>query len=94
MTSIDIGQSTVADVEGPWVEPNFASGLIDRCREGWNTPVTELTNDLLATYLHQKTALALLVPEARKRVAANYTDDTEMYDEELAEALEFAERKT
>jgi len=82
--------STVADVEGPWADPDFDSGLIDRCRRGWNTPVAELTNELLATYLRQKIALSLVVPEAEKRIADNYVDDTEMYDEELVNALKSA----
>ena len=78
---------TVADVEGPWVDPNFESGLIQRCRRGWNTPVSDLTNKLLATYLRQKIALSLVVPEARRRIVAKYVDDTELYDDELQEAL-------
>ena len=85
---------TIADVEGPWVEPNFESGLIDRCRRGWNTPVTELTNELLATYLRQKIALSLVVPEARKRIAQKFTDDSELYDDELANALKSATGET
>ncbi len=79
--------ATVADVEGPWVDVNFDSGLIERCKRGWNTPVGELTNELLATYLRQKIALSLVVPEARKRIAAKFVDDTELYDEELENAL-------
>ena len=86
--------STIADLLGPWVEPTITSGLVDRCRQGWSTPIPELTNELLATYLRQKIALSLLLPEARKRVADGYIYDTEMFDEELAEAVEFAERKT
>jgi len=82
--------ATVADVEGPWVDPNFDSGLIDRCKRGWNTPVGELTNELVATYLRQKIALSLVVPEARKRIAAKFVDDTELYDEELENALKSA----
>jgi hypothetical protein len=82
--------ATVADVEGPWVAPNFESGLIERCRRGWNTPVVELTNELLATYLRQKIALSLVVPEARRRIAAGHEDDTELYDQELQEALQAA----
>jgi hypothetical protein len=85
-------QTTVADVEGPWVDPQWESGLIGRCKRGWNTPVAELTNDLLATYLRQKIALSLVVPEARKRIAAGFVDDTELYDDELAEALKEATR--
>lgn len=86
--------ATVADVEGPWVDPNFDSGLIERCKRGWNTPVGELTNELLATYLRQKIALSLVVPEARRRIAANFVDDTEMYDEELENALKAATGET
>jgi hypothetical protein len=79
--------ATVADVEGPWVDPNFDSSLTDRCKRGWTTPVAKLTNELLATYLRQKIALRLVVPEARKRLADNFVDDTELYDEELENAL-------
>ena len=81
---------SVADIEGPWVDPNFESGLIERCRRGWNTPVTELTNELLATYLRQKIALSLIAPEAQRRIVAKYVDDTELYDEELQEAFNSA----
>jgi hypothetical protein len=49
-----------------------------------------LTNELLATYLRQKIALSLVVPEARKRIAAKFVDDTELYDEELENALKSA----
>lgn len=86
--------TTVADIEGPWVNPNYESGLIDRCRRGWNTPVTQLTNNLLSTYLRQKFALPLIIPEAQKRVASNFVDDTELYDEELKNALKSASRET
>ena len=86
--------TTVADIEGPWVNPNYESGLIDRCRRGWNTPVTQLTNNLLSTYLRQKFALPLIIPEAQKRVASIFVDDTELYDDELKNALKSAIRET
>ena len=35
-------------------------------------------------------ALVLVVPEARKRIAEKFVDDTELYDEELEEALKYA----
>ena len=84
------GSLSIADVEGPWVEQKFESGLIDRCRSGWNTPVAKLPNELLATYLRQKIALRLVVPEARRRIAENFVDGTELYEEELAEAIKSA----
>ncbi|MGN6728138.1 MAG: hypothetical protein ACTHLZ_19640 [Tepidisphaeraceae bacterium] len=83
---------SVADVEGPWRDPNVNSGLIDRCKRGWTIPVAELTNELLATYLRQKIGLVLVVPEAQKRIASGFTDNTEMYDDELANALESARK--
>lgn len=79
--------ATVADIEGPWIDPNLDSGLIQRCKRGWNTPISELTNELLATYLRQKLALSVVVPEARRRVAGKFCDGTELYDEELENAL-------
>jgi hypothetical protein len=85
--------TSVADVAGPWVDPNFDSGLIRRCKRGWNTPVAELTNELLSTYLRQKIALTLVVPEAKRRIDAKFVDDTEMYDEELENALKLAARQ-
>lgn len=81
---------TVADVEGPWVNTNFDSGLIQRCKRGWNTPVAALTNELLATFLRQNIALTIVVPEARRRIAAKFVDDTELYNEELENALKSA----
>ena len=84
--SQDKGQS-VADVEGPWVDPEFDSGLIASLRRDWTIPVNELTNGALARFIRQRIALQLVVPEARKRIEARFDDDSELYDGELAEAL-------
>lgn len=78
---------TVADVEGPWRDPNFESSLIARCRGGWNTPVSELTNEMLATCLRQKIALSLVLPEATRRIAGGLVDNTDTYDQELEDAI-------
>jgi hypothetical protein len=80
-------QRSAADVEGPWVEPGLESGLILRCKRDWRVPIPELTNEILATFLRQRIALALVVPEARRRLAAGLDDDSELYDGELASAL-------
>jgi len=74
---------SVADVEGPWVDPNFESSLIERCRENWSVPVSKVSNYVLATFIRQRIALCLVVPEAKQRIAAGYIDDT---DERLASA--------
>jgi hypothetical protein len=77
----------VADIEGPWVEPDFPSGLINRCKRYWGVPVTELPNEMLATYLRQRIALQLMIPEARNRIEAGIDDDSGLYDGELEQAL-------
>lgn len=77
----------VAAVEGPWVEPYFDSSLIERCRVNWPTPVTEVSNHALATFIRQRIALQLVVPEAKRRIAAGFVDDSELYDEELSVAV-------
>lgn len=78
---------SVADVEGPWVEPDFNSSLIERCRANWSVPVSEISNYVLATFIRQRKALSLVVPEARRRIGAGFTDETELYDEELSVAV-------
>ena len=85
-----MNSKSVADVDGPWGEPNFESGLIERCKRYWSVPVTELPNEMLATYLGQRIALQLIIPEARKRLEAGIDDDSEMYEGQLAEALQRA----
>ena len=76
---------TVEDVLGPWQDPHFESGLIQRCRRYWSVPVTGLPNEALATYLRQRIAVALIAPEARRRVEAGFHDDSELYEDELGE---------
>jgi len=78
---------SAADVEGPWVDPDLDSGLILRCKRNWDVPIAKLSNEVLATFLRQQIALALVIPEAQKRIEAGFHDDSEMYDGELADAL-------
>ena len=83
---------SVADILGPWVEPDWDSGLIARCREAWNKPLQNLSREELATLLRQRYAVEHLLPIAKKRLADGDDDDTEMFDRELAEAIEYASR--
>lgn len=73
----------VAEFSGPWVEPDFNSSLIDRCRANWSVPVGQVSNYVLATFIRQRIALGLVMPEARRRLETGYVDDSELYDEEL-----------
>lgn len=80
-------ERSVADVAGPWGDSTSESSLLQRCRDNWTTPVSELSNHVLATFVRQAVALELVVPEAQRRVEMNYLDGTELYDEEQAAAL-------
>jgi hypothetical protein len=88
----EVEMSSVADEEGPWTDPDFESSLIQRCRLNWHVPVGSLSNYALATFIRQKIALGLVVPEARRRLAACYRDGTELHDKELAVAVAAAPR--
>ncbi|MDX3773865.1 hypothetical protein QE250_07055 [Chromatiaceae bacterium AAb-1] len=78
---------SVADIEGPWVEQSIDSGLIQRCKENWHVPISNLSNYALATFIRQKLGLIICIPEAKRRIAIEFTDDTEIYDEELEYAV-------
>jgi hypothetical protein len=80
-------QRSVRDIEGPWVEPEFDSSLVQRCRENWAVPLGQVTNHVLATFICQRVGLSIGLPEADRRVRARYDDESEMYDGELASAL-------
>lgn len=78
---------TAADMHGPWVDPDWESGLVQRVREFWSVPITELPDAGLALFLRQRIALEPVLAEARRRLAAGEADDTELYDGELAAAV-------
>jgi hypothetical protein len=82
---------SVADFLGPWVEPDFKSSLIARCREAWNRPFRDLTRLELATLIEQKFVVEHVLPVARKKLH-EADDDTEMFDGQLAEAIEYASK--
>ena len=71
-------------------EPDWDSGLIDRCRQAWSKPLRDLSREELATLLRQRIAVEHILPIARQRVQSGADDDTEMYDGELESAIEYA----
>ena len=82
---------SVADFLGPWVEPDWESSLIARCREAWNRPLQDLSRLELSTLLEQKFVVEHVLPVARKKLQ-EADDDTEMFDGQLAEAIEYASK--
>jgi hypothetical protein len=81
---------SVAEIVGPWVDPNFESGLIRRCRESWNVPIDQLTNKMLATFLRQNIATEAILEEANKRLANGFDDQSEICEGELHDAVQTA----
>jgi CDI immunity proteins len=83
---------SIADILGPWIEPDWDSGLIARLREAWNKPLQDLSREELATLLRQRFAVEQILPVARKRLADGIDDETEIFDGELQEAIEDASK--
>ena len=83
---------SIADILGPWINPDWDSGLIARLREAWNKPIRDLSNEDLATLLRQRFAVEQILPIARQRLADGIDDDMEIFDEELQEAIEDASK--
>jgi hypothetical protein len=82
---------TLADILGPWQDPNFDSGLIRCVRRAWIKPMQQLTNQELATCLGQRIGIEHLLPIAKQRAANRVDDGSELYDTELTDAVEDAE---
>jgi len=78
---------SIKDVEGPW-SGGSPTGLSQRCKDHWDTPLDEISDLMLATFLNQNIAIKILLPEAENRVNAGRWDDTELYDGQLLEAIE------
>ena len=88
------GELALSDIFGAWSDPDFESGLIERCKVGWDKSLGTLSNQELSTYLRQKIAVEYLIEIARGRVKSNFEDGTEFYDGELAEAINYAVENT
>lgn len=46
-----------------------------------------MTNYVLVTFIRQQIALDLMVPDAQRRIASGFMDETEILDDELALAI-------
>ncbi|UVM29781.1 hypothetical protein [Pseudomonas sp. B21-021] len=77
---------TVAKLLGPW-SGDAATGLTQRCRDAWDTPIEQLSDLMIATFLNQDIAFEHMLIEAKRRVDANERDDTEYFDGQLLEAM-------
>lgn len=81
---------SLAYLIGPWIDSDWNSGLIERCKNAWGKPLRDLSREELATLLRQRIAVEHLLPIAKKRLEEGIDDDTEMFEGELHEAIEYA----
>ena len=80
---------SVKDIEGNWTG-DAPTGLIQRCKESWSTPLIELSDLMVSTYLNQKIATGYMIKEAERRLNNFEPDDTELFDGQLQESLDNA----
>jgi hypothetical protein len=83
---------SVADILGPWIQDDWDSGLVNRCREVWDKPIRNLSREELGLLLRQRIAVEHVLPIAKKRVRDGSNDDTEWYDGQLEDAIDHAEK--
>ena len=77
----------VSDFLGPW-SGDTSTGIIQRCREAWDTPLESLNDLMVATFLNQNIATEHMLIEANRRMKDHERDDTEYFDGQLLEAIE------
>ncbi|WP_347927228.1 hypothetical protein [Pseudomonas helvetica] len=78
---------TVSNLLGPW-SGDDNTGLLQRCKEAWDTPLESLNDLMVATFLNQNIATEHLLVEARRRMKEQERDETEYFDGQLLEAIE------
>jgi hypothetical protein len=81
-------KKSAADLLGPWVDPNWESGLVLRCKAAWDKPLEELTNLELATFLDQTICPEHVLPIAQNRIERKIDDETEWYEGHLKASIE------
>ena len=79
----------LSEIEGAW-EGECPTPLVERCKASWETPLAELSDRMVATYLRQKLGKQFMLIEAKRRLDEGTQDDTQLYDGELFEAYENA----
>ncbi|WP_322843731.1 hypothetical protein [Pseudomonas sp. B33.4] len=82
-----ISELAVSNLLWPW-RGDADTGLMQRCKESWDTPLIHLSDLMVATFLNQNIAPAHLLIEAKHRIEARERDGSEYFDGQLLEAIE------
>lgn len=78
---------TVSNLLGPW-SGDVCTGLMQRCREAWDTPLADLDDLMVVTFLSQNVAVPHVLIEATRRIEEQERDGTEYFEGQLLEAIE------
>ena len=77
---------SVSSILGAW-KSEVDSGLLQQCKEHWETPAEELSDLMVATFLNQGIAINLMSIEAEYRLENGLRDDSEYFDGQLEQAF-------
>lgn len=78
---------TLSNLLSAW-DGDDHTGLMQRCREAWDTPLESLNDLMVATFLNQNIVTKHLLIEAQRRLKEQERDGTEYFDGQLLEAIE------
>lgn len=77
---------TISNFLGPWCGDS-PTGLIQRCRAVWDTPLANLTDLMVATFLNQDITVTQILIEAKRRIKEQERDGSEYFEGQLLEAI-------
>jgi hypothetical protein len=60
---------------------------MQRCREAWDTPLANLNDLMVATFLNQNIAAMPMLIEAKRRIKEQERDGSEYFEGQLLEAM-------
>ena len=84
---------SVSTIVGPW-QGEASTGLMQRCRDSWEMPLSELSDLMVATFLNQQVAVVEMLKEAESRLKRIERDDSEYFESQLLESLTEAKERT
>lgn len=77
---------SVSNLLGPWCGDS-PTGLMQRCREVWDTPLENLSDLMVATFLNQNIAVTQMLIEAKRRIKEQERDGSEYFEGQILEAM-------
>ncbi len=60
---------------------------MQRCRAAWDTPLANLTDLMVATFLNQDIAVTQMLIKAKRRIKEQEREGSEYFEDQLLEAM-------